>query len=165
MPEKKRVTVDQVEDDVKQRPGKRRSLPKPKPKQETPVQPRLEPLFKSEPAPDYRVVIGLEKSRLPWIAERLASICEHIRLLNLERVDLQQEGAGILLKAKVKTVMVDDLRVTQTAGTNKHIKRDLLLKYGVKLQVIEKATVGTPWTSLKVTKKKEQGEGEEGDDE
>lgn len=110
--------------------------------------------------PDYSIITGLSKTKLPGIAERLASITAQVKELKKEEEELKTLGASILIKAKVKSVMVGDIRVTQTGGQSKSIKRDLLLKYGVKESVIEKATVlGQPWTSLKVTVRSSDGNG------
>ncbi len=114
--------------------------------------------------PDYSVITGLSKTKLPGIAQRLAEVQERLSELKREESELKDLGATLLLKAKVKSVMVGDIRVTQTGGQSHTIKRDLLLKFGVSEKVIEKATVaGTPWTSLKVTVRKpgDDVEGEE----
>lgn len=119
--------------------------------------------------PDYNIIKGLGGSRLPKIVERIVEIQDRIKELTgdlkTELKDLQVEGATLMLKAKAKSVMVGEVRTTQTGGTTRKIlKKDLLLKNGVKLAVIEKSTVDSKPSeySLKVTVK---GEGQDGDEE
>lgn len=112
-----------------------------------------------------KVKIGDEKPVKMTIAEisaRLVEIQQEEDKNKAEKDVLKAAGATLLVQAKVKSVMCDGVRTTRTSGSNKTIKRDLLLKYGVEEKTIEKATTVSEWTSLKVTapkpKKEEEGE-------
>lgn len=125
----------------------------------------------SKPAnlpPDYNIIKGLGGTRLPKIVERIVEVEARIKELTAdlksELKDLQVEGATLLLKAKVKSVMVGEARTTQTGGTTrKIIKEALLLKNGVSKKTIEKSKEDSKPSeySLKVTVK---GEGQEEED-
>lgn len=126
--------------------------------------------------PDWSVVAGLNhatakvkigdekpvKMTIAEISARLVEIQQEEDKNKAEKDVLKAAGATLLVQAKVKSVMCDGVRTTRTSGSNKTIKRDLLLKYGVEEKTIEKATTVSEWTSLKVTapkpKKEEEGE-------
>ena len=119
-------------------------------------------------APDYTVVKGLEKARVGKEKIGIREIAERAQVLRLkiavekaELDNLNALGAEVLLKHDVKSVMVDNLKVTRVESSNSHISRELLLKYGVSEKVVDKSTKRSEYTTLKVTEKKEKGKGEE----
>lgn len=108
--------------------------------------------------PDYRVVSGLKRSDIERIATRFDVVRRQLKALEKEKSELAAAGVKILAKAGVKSVMVGDLRTTLIAGTSSRISATKLYKLGVSEKIIKKATDETPWTSLKVTPPKENGE-------
>jgi hypothetical protein len=113
--------------------------------------------------PDYTAIKGLSQTKIADVAERIAELGVQAAAIKKELDDLKALGASYLLKAKVKSVMIGSLKVTQTGGQSKSLKRDLLLKNGVDIEIIEKSyAVGNAWVSLRVTDKtRGEDEGEE----
>lgn len=131
---------------------KRKSEPESKPAAKTPA----------STVPDYHQIVGLGKTKIATVASRLAEIQQQMKELDEEAKDLKAIGARLLDSAKVKSVMVGDLRVTVLSGQVKKLSRKLLLKNGVDEEILEKSyELGQPWVSLKVTAKKEGEEGQE----
>jgi len=108
--------------------------------------------------PDYTTIVGLKRTKIVELVAEFNRIRKEIGLLEKRKRDLAQDGAKILIKASVKSVMVEGLRTTVIEGVSKRISGRKLFELGVSEKVIEKATSATPWTSLKVT---EPGEKEE----
>lgn len=115
----------------------------------------------AQDVPSFEVIAGLKKTRLRDIVSRFHEIDLELKVLKQQRSDLAEEGATLLTKAKVKSVMVGDLRVTRKDGVSTRLSKTRLFELGVKAKTIEEATVRTPWTSLVVTDKSEKMEKEE----
>lgn len=113
-----------------------------------------------ENVPAYDQIRGLDPT-IAKIAERIEEEKSIIAEATKRLDALKDKGVTLMLKAKVKTVMCGDLRVTRTDGVSTKLNKDKLYKLGGKkvMDMLEKATERTPWTSLKVTPPK--GEEEE----
>ena len=111
----------------------------------------IKPAEPKDEIPDYKIIRGLEKSKLPVVARRLRDIDDEISALKETKKQLSDQGVTILLKAGVKSVMVGDLRVTRADGMSAQISKTRLMELGVEIGLIEKATSRTPYTYLKVT--------------
>lgn len=115
------------------------------------------PATTKEPdAPQYDQIVGLRKTKIEEIAVRIAEIANEMKALKDEKDNLNAAGASILLKHKIRTVMVGELRVTQYDGVNRNLSRTKLVENGVGVDVIEKSYNETPYSTLKVTAKKEE---------
>jgi hypothetical protein len=115
----------------------------------------------TDEVPDYTTIVGLKRTKIAELVNEFNRIRKEIKLLETRKKDLAADGAKILIKASVKSVMVDGLRTTVIAGVSKRISGKKLYELGVSEKLIAKATSETPWTSLKVTEPGENGGGEE----
>lgn len=104
--------------------------------------------------PDYTVVAGLKKSKIVDVVGRIAEISDEIKALQEEKSGLSDKGIQILVRAGVKSVLVDGRRVTRKDGTNVSLSRTKLFELGVSEKVLEQATTRTPYTTLLVGKVK-----------
>jgi hypothetical protein len=103
--------------------------------------------------PSFEVIAGLKRTKITDIVAEFHAIDVQMKALKERRSELAEQGAEILTKAKVKSVMVGELRVTRMDGVSTSLSRVKLFELGVKETILEKATVRTPWTSLRVTEK------------
>lgn len=110
-----------------------------------------------EIVPDYTVIAGLKNTNLADIANQINAKNLEMKTLKAEVDDLKAAGLKLVIKAHVKSVMVEGLRVTKIDGTSVKLnKKKLAAKYGTKvLAWLEYATDRTSYTSLKVTAPKE----------
>ncbi len=112
--------------------------------------------------PDYSVVKGLSEQIVDVTREYL-DLTTQRKAIELRLGELKDTGARLLIKARVKSVMVNGNRVTRTEGSSSRLDKKILVeKHGSKvLTWLEEATVRTPWTSLKVTPPSEESGDEE----
>lgn len=112
-----------------------------------------------ENVPAYDQIRGLD----PKIAEIVESIQQQKDIIadaNARLDELKDQGIKLMVKARVKTVMCGELRVTKVDGVSTRLNKDKLYKLGGKkvMDMLDKATDRTPWTSLKVTAPKTEEE-------
>lgn len=114
-----------------------------------------------ENVPTYDQIRGLDPKILR-IAESMEEQKSIIAEANKRLDELKDEGIKLMVKARVKTVMCGDLRVTKVDGVSSRLNKDKLYKLGGKkvMDMLDKATDRTPWTSLKVTPPKREEEEE-----
>lgn len=115
----------------------------------------------STPVPSYSIIPGLAKPDFSSSVEELVEIQNQIRELEEKKDLLKTKIETYLIKSKVKSVMVGNVTTTRVTGTHKHIDRSALLKYGVKEETIEKATVEKEWSSVRLTVRKPAAGGED----
>lgn len=115
--------------------------------------PRTPSATAKEFVPDWQVVVGLKRTRLDEIAAEMLSASKLKKDAEARIKELQAEGAKLLIKADVKSVLVNGARVTRIDGVSSKLnKQKLTQAHGMKvLDWLEEATDRTPWTSLKVT--------------
>lgn len=89
--------------------------------------------------------------------------------LEFQLRQLKDAGAKLLIKAEVKCVLVGDLRVTKIDGQSSRLDKKKLMRLAGKMGTrvlgwMAEATVHTPYTSLRVGMKKEEGESAGGEE-
>ena len=123
-------------------------------------QPQPQP--STETVPDYTAIVGLKRTKIVEIVDEFVSVRKQIEVLETRKKELAADGAKLLIKAGVKSVMVGELRTTVLEGMSRAtVSARKLFELGVSEKIIQKATTpGKPWTSLKVTEEGEKKEGE-----
>lgn len=113
--------------------------------------------------PDWQVIAGLKRTKLDEIVKATLELQQQAKQIEAQLAELKAEGAKLLIKADVKTVLVNGARATRVDGLSSRLDKEKLAKdHGVKvLQWLEDATVRTPWTSFKITPPKAEGDEEE----
>lgn len=114
----------------------------------------------SEVVPDWTVISGLSRSNLAEIVEEHDVIARRMKVDKARLDDLKQMGVKLLVKAGVKSVMCNGLRVTKIDGSSSRLNKQKLFKLGGErvMRWIAQATEKTNYTSLKVTAKDEAEE-------
>lgn len=108
------------------------------------------------PAPDYTDFRSLVKSKFAEKVRQSAALAYKIKQLDEEKRKIQAELSVLLKNEDVKTVKVDEIRVTLVESSNSHLDKQKLIAAGVPVGVIQAATVVKPYTYVKITEPKEQ---------
>lgn len=111
-----------------------------------------------EEVPDYTAIVGLRRSAIAEIAREHYDIDRKINELEGRKKELKELGATLLIKADVKAVMANGLRVTRVDGHSTRLDKDKLLKLGgpKALKWLAASQVTTAYTSLRVTAPEEK---------
>lgn len=110
------------------------------------------PVVDPEVIPDWTVITGLRRTNLPDVVEEHDRLTARVKADKARLDELKQIGAKLLIKAGVKTVMCNGLRVTKVDGTSSRLDKQLLYKLGGDkvMTWLKKATVYSPYTTLLV---------------
>lgn len=126
------------------------------------AEPRRTPPEPEEVVPDYTVVVGLSRSKLPDLIDEHVTLTRRLKEIK-ERLDiLKTEGEKLFIKAGVKSAMVNGYRVTRVESHSSKLDKAKLFKLGGQKVMgwLQQATVITPFSTLKVTAPKAQEDDE-----
>src|SRR5467141_2022265 len=106
-----------------------------------------------EVVPDYSVIVGLSRSKLPELIDEHVSLTKQKKEIEARLDILKTEGEKLFIKAGVKSAMVNGFRVTRVESHSSKLDKAKLFKLGGQkvMRWLAAATVQTPFSTLKVT--------------
>jgi hypothetical protein len=119
---------------------------------------------KDPPPPEWDQIVGLRKTKIADLVRRAAEILYREAELKKEYAELRDTIIPMLIKAGVKSTMVEGVRTTRVDGhSSKLNKQKLVAKHGTKvLDWLKECTDKTPTTGLKLTLPGDNEEEDEG---
>jgi len=116
-----------------------------------------------EVVPDYTVIVGLSRSKLPDLIDEHVTLTRQKKEIEARLSELKTEGEKLFIKAGVKSAMVNGYRVTRVESHSSRLDKAKLFKLGGNkvMSWLAQATVQTPFSTLKVTAPKTEVEEDE----